>query len=172
MILVKIKITTPPLFLSFRWKLSVFTTTFFLPGEADLLLRKFCETERKHPLTLILPNKLFYLRAKTNIIIYPWCLWFFHIFLGKVLFFSQFNWIFFRFCASHSQFGLSQEKNWSFSPSISQTSHALHKNKKNPVSLWKTKLCPEKCGKTIDTKDKWWHLFLPGVRTVYSSIST
>ena len=119
MILVKIKFTMPP-FLSFHCKLSVFTTTFFLPREADLLIRKFCETERKHPLTLILTNKLFLLRAKTNIIIYPWCLWFFHIFLGKVFFFSQFNWnVFFCFCASHSQFGLSQEKNLSFCASHS-----------------------------------------------------
>ena len=118
----------PPPFLSFRCKLSVFTTTFFLPREANLILRKFCETERKHPLTLILPNKLFYLRAKTNIIIYPWCLWFFHILLGKFIFFSQFNWNFFRFCASHSQFGLSQEKNLSFCASHSQFGSSQEKN--------------------------------------------
>ena len=36
----------------------------------------------------ILTNKSFLLRAKTNVIIYPWCRWFFHIFLGKVLFFT------------------------------------------------------------------------------------
>ena len=97
----------------------------------------------------------FYLREKKMLIIFPWCGLFFHDFSASISWFSQWAWRIFCFCAEHSQFGPSMEKNEVFLPRQAKLTVRSTKTKKFSRRTVKIKKFLQKNhGKTINIKEK------------------